>query len=1088
MSIKIGHKKLNYLTFILDFKKFFYIYNLKKTKSHMRKILTLFIMLMFSGILAFAQNRVVTGTVTDNKGVPIEGASVRIKGSRTGIATDAGGNFSISVSPGATLVFSGVGIAPQEVAVGTQSTVNVSLTTTETELTNVVVTAAGIRRTEKSLGYAVTKVDPNILVQKSEPDLLKALQGQVAGVDIRTSQGTPGAATRIQIRGNSSFFGDNKHFIIVVVVQYSNDQVTTSDQTSGGGAYGSGISDLDQNDIASMNVLKGSSASALYGSRASNGVIIITTKSGGVSRARKGFEVNFKSSVSFETIANLPDYQNTFGTGSQGVLGGGSNGSWGKHFAAGDSQAVWTDYKNAYPNLFTNGKVAYQAHPDNVSSLFRTGVVYENSIGFNGGDEKTSFSLTASQLNHSGYVPNSKFDRSNLSVGGGTKTSIGLNIRGNLSYSRSNQEGGLFGENQSTTGTASSEFGRSLFLGRSWDLTLPFEDAQGNDVSFLSGQFDNPFWSYKYNTSKTYEERVIAGMHLDFNLTKWAKVDYNIGSNLNYLNRTEVAEISTRATGLGSITEDNYRNQQIASTFLLSLTPDISKDFSVKTILGTSYDQGTTTRNAVVGNIFIVRGIHNLNNTSTQTVLTDVYSRRRLLGVFGDVTLGYKNWAFVTATGRNDWSSTLPQANRSYFYPSISGSIIFTDALKISNSILDYGKLRGGWAKVGRDADPYSLEDVFNINTNFLGQTRGSVQSTANNPALKPEFTKEVELGTQLSFFKRRIELDFTWYKKISTNLIAPVTTAASTGYTQLFTNYGSISNKGVEIELTVRPIRTENFTWEAKAVFTQNKNIVESLIAGVTRINLGGGFNTYSTYLEPGKPFGFIRGTKTVRDSATGQFLINPADGTMILDPNSDMIGDPNPDFKLGINNTFTYKGFFLSALFDWTKGGDIYSVTVSSELGRGVTQDTKDRETGWVIPGIYGNPITRQPILVGGKPVPNQTRITTNDLYFSPAGGNTYALNTASEWNVYDATVYRLREVSIGYNIPKTMFKKLPIGSMSLSVTGRNLWYLAPGFPKHTHFDPEVSTYGSASVQGLEFSAAPTSKRIGINLNVTF
>ena len=1052
------------------------------------KIVVTIIAVFCLALNSIAQTHIVTGVVTDEKGAPVEGATVRVKGSKAGTAADANGSYRISVPSGAVLVISGVGIPPQEVAVGTQSTVNVSLTTTETELTNVVVTAAGIRRTEKSLGYAVTKVDPNILVQKSEPDVLKALQGQVAGVDIRTSQGTPGAATRIQIRGNSSFFGDNQPLIIVDGVPYSNDQVTTSDQTSGGGAYGSGISDLDPNDIASETILKGSSASALYGSRASNGVIIITTKSGSVSRTRKGFEVNFKSSVSFETISNLPDYQNNFGTGSQGNLGGGSNGSWGKHFAAGDSQAVWTDYKNAYPNLFTNGKVAYQAHPDNVSSLFRTGVVYENSIGFNGGDEKTSFSLTASQLNHSGYVPNSKFDRSNLSVGGGTKTSIGLNIRGNLSYSRSNQEGGLFGENQSTTGTASSEFGRSLFLGRSWDLTLPFEDAQGNDVSFLSGQFDNPFWSYKYNTSKTYEERVIAGMHLDFNLTKWAKVDYNIGSNLNYLNRTEVAEISTRATGLGSITEDNFRNQEIASTFLLSLTPDISKDFSVKTRLGTSYDQGTITRNAVVGNIFIVRGIHNLNNTSTQTVLTDVYSRRRLLGVFGDVTLGYKNWAFVHATGRNDWSSTLPQANRSYFYPSISGSFIFTDALKISNSILDYGKLWGNWAKVGRDADPYSLEDVFNINTNFLGQTRGSVQSTANNPALKPEFTKEVELGTHLSFFKRRIELDFTWYKKISTNLIAPVTTAASTGYTQLFTNYGSISNKGVEIELTVRPIRTQNFTWEAKAVFTQNKNIVESLIAGVTRINLGGGFNTYSTYLEPGKPFGFIRGTKTVRDSATGQFLINPADGTMITDPNSDMIGDPNPDFKLGINNTFTYKGFFLSALFDWTQGGDIYSVTVQSELGRGVTQDTKDRETGWVIPGIYGNPITRQPILVGGKPVPNQTRITTNDLYFSPAGGNTYAINSAAEWSVYNATVYRLREVSIGYNIPKTMFKKLPIGSMSLSVTGRNLWYLAPGFPKHTHFDPEVSTYGSASVQGLEFSTAPTSKRIGINLNVTF
>jgi TonB-linked SusC/RagA family outer membrane protein len=1053
----------------------------------MKKFLLLTVFFL-PALIMIAQNRTIEGKIINPDGKPVSFATVTIKGTTTAVSADENGNFSIQAPVNAVLIFSAASFQSTEINIGTQTSINVSLLV-QGALNEVVVIALGIRRADKALGYSVTKVDPNILVQKSEPDVLKSLQGQVAGVDIRTSQGTPGAATRIQVRGNSSFFSDNQPLIVVDGVPYSNDQVTTSSQTSGGGAYGAGISDLDPNDIASMNILKGSSAAALYGSRASNGVIMITTKSGSVSRARKGFEINLKSGVSFETIANFPEYQNDFGTGSQGVLGGGSNGSWGKHFAVGDSQNVWADYARAYPELFSStGKVAYQAHPGNVESQFRTGVVYENSVGFNGGDEKSAFSLTASQLNHSGYVPNSNFNRSNLSLGGSTKLGIGVNVRANFSYSRSDQSGGIFGENQTSGVIASSEFARSLFLGRSWDMSLPYEDKLGNSIAFISGGFDNAFWSYKYNTSKTFEEREIAGMHFDFNLTKWAKVDYNVGTNINNLDRTEIQEVSTRGSSPGFIRLDHFRKQEIESTLLLSLNPPVGNDFTVRATFGTSYNQRTSNRLENEGDAFIVRGTHNITNTATQQILLSAYSRRRLVGVFGDLTLGYKNWAFVTATGRNDWSSTLPIQNRSYFYPSVSGSIIFTDALKISNSILDYGKIRGGWAKVGRDAAPYQLEDVFGILTNFVGQSRGTLPNQANNPLIKPEFTREYEAGTQLSFLKRKIELDFTWYDKLSTNLIAPISTPPSTGYASLVSNFGSISNKGIEVELTVRPLKTSNLSWEVKGIFTKNKNIVESLTTGVPRIFLGGGFNTYAPYLEAGKPYGFIRGIKALRDSTTGQFLINPADGTLIKSNDFTQIGDPNPDYKLGISTTINYKGFFLYGLFDMTKGGDLYSVTVQSLLGRGVTLDTRDRETGWVIPGVYGDPNTGKAILQGGKTVPNQTRISTNDLYFSPTGGNTFAINTASEMSVYDATVYRLRELAVGYNIPKSVFKKLPIGSMTFTVTGRNLWFLAPGFPKYTNFDPEVNTYGATNVQGFEFSAAPTSKRIGVNLNITF
>jgi hypothetical protein len=549
---------------------------------------------------------------------------------------------------------------------------------------------------------------------------------------------------------------------------------------------------------------------------------------------------------------------------------------------------------------------------------------------------------------------------------------------------------------------------------------------------------------------------------------------------------------------------DNYKKQEIESNFLLTFTPTFHQDFSVRAVVGNSVNQRTTTRQIATGNKFITRGIYTLGNTSQQIFgpvvngapvpsLGDNFVRQRLVGVFADITLGYKNFAYIEATGRNDWSSTLPIASRSYFYPSVSGSFVFTDAFKIRSNVIDFGKIRAGWAKVGRDATPYSLDNVFVLGVNFLAQPTASVANSANDPDLKPEFTKEIELGTQLSFFKRRIELDVAWYDRNSTNLIAPISIPSSSGYAQFNTNYGRINNTGIEIDLTAKPVQTRDFTWSIHAAFTKNKNIVKELVDGVDRLQLRGvlsGASNINPYLEPGLPFGYLRGNKVFRDSATGALLINPATGGMIVKQTQEMVGDPNPDFKLGVTNTISYKGFFLSALFDMTKGGDMYSVTVSSLLGRGVTNDTRDRLSNWIIPGVYGDPATGKAILVGGKTVANQTSVTTNDLYFSPNSNNgaTFAINTATEWNVYDATVYRLREVALGYEFPKSFLDKTPFGSASLTVTGRNLWYLAPNFPRYTNFDPEVNSFGASSTQGIELSAAPTTKRYGVNLKVTF
>jgi TonB-linked SusC/RagA family outer membrane protein len=1073
----------------------------------MRKAILAVLFVVATCVSVVAQKVNVTGKVTDSSGAPIAGATVTEKGTRNAVSANDAGDFTISVSPNAFLIITAVGFQPFEV--GSTAAATVILTRDNRGLTEVVVTALGVRKAERALGYAVAKVDPNTFLQKSEPDMLKGLQGKVPGVDIRTSQGTPGAATRIQIRGNSSFDLETQPLIVVDGIPYSNDQVSTSSQTSGGTAYGSGLSNLDPNDIESMNVLKGAAAAALYGSRGSRGVVLITTKSGSAKRGKKPINVNYKTSFSVENVANLPTYQNKYGTGANFAYSN-SNGSWGPAFdRAGspgityangsgyfvnptgtvDSIAAWPEYLNAYPELFSaTGRTPYRAYPNNVKDLFRTSNIYENSIGVNGGSESSSVSLTLSNLTHNGYVENSSYIRNNVGLGGQTKYK-GLTIGGNVSYSRSSQKGGYFGENQ--VDGATSQFARSLFLGRNWDLNLPYQDVLGKPLIPNGGaQFDNPHWAAVNNVATTIEERVVAGIRLNYKVSSWMNLSYNFGMNNANLNRKEVTqEFSRAAGGLGRIVTDDYRKQELESTFIIDFNPRIGEDFSLNVRLGNNINQRTVTRQANTGLDFKVPGIYNLVNTSTQTFNVDSRSKRRIVGFFADATLGYKNYAFLNVAARNDRTSTLPSSNSSYYYPTVSGSFVFTDALGIKNNWLDYGKVRAGWARVGNDAEPNNIQDVYDLlGTTFLGQPRATRGNQVTNSNLTPEFTRELELGLDLSLFKRRVNLDFTWYDKISTDLIYPISVPSSTGYSSFYTNIGKISNKGVEIGLTLKPVVTRDFTWDIRGAFTKNKNLVLELVDGLDRAPLRGVLTSISPYLEANMPFGYLRGDKIAR-SPEGLPLINPATGFMIADNEQGMVGDPNPDYKLGITNTLSYKGFFLNALFDMTKGGDMYSVTVSSLLGRGVTMDTEDREGSFIIPGVYGNANTLEPLLVDGKTVPNQTRITTNDLYFTSApGASSFAINGATEFNVYDATVYRLREVTLGYDLPATVVKKLGLAGATFSISARNLWYLAPNFPKYTRFDPEVNSFGNSSTQGIELSAAPTTRRFGVNLNVTF
>ncbi|WP_111309262.1 SusC/RagA family TonB-linked outer membrane protein [Confluentibacter sediminis] len=1050
-------------------------------KTKFSGILTL--LLAFVVQLTFAQEKTISGTITDGSGLPIPGVTVLVKGTSTGIASDFDGNYSIRANQGGTLIFSFVGYVTQEIVIGASNTINVTLKEDVAALEEVVITALGIKRNEKSLGYSVQSVKPEQITENSEPDLLRSLNGKVPGVNINVSTGVAGAANKINIRGITSFQGGNQPLFVVDGTPYSNDEIETSDQVTGsGGSYESGISSLDPNNIADIRVLKGAVAAALYGSRAVNGVILITTKtgqSGGASN--KKFEVSLSSGLYLENIANLPEYQNTYGPGTNFNYNN-ANGSWGARFDSLETIPTWPNLLTAFPDQF-GPTVPYVAKPNNVKDLFRTGVVSDNSVSVNIAKDNSNFSLTISNLDQEGYIPFNTYRRTNFSTGGNFTLENGLKVGANLSYSDSEQVGGFFGENQ-FAGAASS-FARVLVLGRNWDLSLPYEDANGAPVIPNTG-WDHPLWSWQHNQIITDVNRTVANISFAYDFNDHIDVRYQLGVNKYSLDRLQITDKGSRAAaGIGRVISEVYDTEEIESTLALNFNYDLSEDVNLNFTVGNNVNQRSSHNYAYTGTDLIAPDIFTIKNTKNVTADFDDTTRRRLVGVFGDLGLSYKDYLFLNATARNDWSSTLPKNDNSFLYPSVSTSFIFTDALNIEGGILSYGKIRGGWANVGRDANPYQINKIFGLGDVFAGQSTVFLPTTLGNPNLKPENTEEIEIGTDLEFFNKRIIIDFTWYKKTTTDLISRVNVPNSSGYSSLLTNIGEMENKGIEIGLTLTPVRSDNFSWTTFTSFTKNKNIVKELIDGLDRFPVD---VNQVAYVQKGQPYGVFYGTAFARDDE-GNYLILEGEGGIIQALDSKVIGDPTPDFKIGFTNTFRYKSLSLRAQIDWKEGGDISSSGIDALLGRGVTRDTEDRERTFVIPGYYGNPTSGEPILDGsGNKIPNSTQITMNNLYFSPASSNTFGINSVDEASVYDGTVYRLREISLTYDVPKKFLEKTFIGSLSISAIGNNLWYFAPNVPKYTNFDPDVTAYGSSNLQGIETQSAPSSKRYGLKINLTF
>ncbi|PKH67594.1 SusC/RagA family TonB-linked outer membrane protein [Flavobacterium sp. ALD4] len=1043
-------------------------------------ILVLLVVLMAQ--LTFAQERAVTGVVSDNAGMPIPGVSVLVKGTKFGTQTDFDGKFAIKAAPSQILIFSYIGMLSQEVK-ATSTLVNVKMKSSAVELEGVVVTAFGIKRKPKQLGYSVSSVKTEDITESSEPDLVRSLQGKVAGVNVNVSTGAAGAANQITIRGISTFSGDIQPLIIVDGIAYNNTQVTTSNQVTGGGGYESALSSLDPNDIASVNVLKSAAAAALYGSRAVNGVIVITTKSGSLStKQNKKLSVNFGSGVFLEQIANLPDYQNTYGAGVNFNYAN-ANGSWGPRFDSRETIPTWPTLLAAFPTQF-GPTVPYVAKPNNVKDLFRTGSIAENTIGLSYANQDGSFNVTISDLGQNGYIPSNTYDRTSFSAGGTFKLANKLTAGANMSYADTKQVGAFFGENQ--FGGSSSSFARTLFLARNWDLNLPYEDlTDGRSVTPNGTQFDHPLWSWKHDQITTNTTRTVVGLNLSYAFNDNINVFYRAGVNKYSLERAEIRDLYSRASGgLGSLVTDNFSNQDIESTLLVNFKYKLTDDIGLAAIVGNNILQNSNKRTQNEGTGFKVANIFNLGNVLTVVNNADSGSEKRSVGVFADVTFDYKEFLYINATGRNDWSSSLPKESNSYFYPSVSASFIITEALNMNSNILSFAKIRGGYGKVGRDASSEFINQTFNLGVAYNNTATIGNSTSLADPNIKPEFTEEVEVGADLEFFKRRVIVDVSLYKKTSTDLITPITVPTTSGFAQYNTNLGSIENKGVELALTLVPFRTKDFKWSLQTNYTKNENKVTKLIDGLERFPLRA--NAVG-YVEVGQAYGFFYGTKFARD-ANGNFLIDKAGG-VIQDPTPGYIGNPQADFRMAFINTFTYKGFSLKAQFDWKEGGDISSTTINTLLGRGVTKDTENRENTFIIPGFYGNTTTGTALLdASGAQIPNTTQLSMNELYFSPSNSNTFGINSVDEASVYDATVYRLSNVSLTYDFPAKFIDKTPFGSVSLSAIGNNLWYFAPNVPKYTNFDPDVTSLGSGTSQGIEIASAPTSKRFGIKLNLTF
>lgn len=1003
---------------------------------------------LFAG-QAYAQEQTVEGTVTDAETQePLPGVNVLVSDTDIGTATGTDGTYSLNVPAEAdTLVFSYVGYQVQRVPIDGRSVIDVELAPSVQELQDIVVTAFGVERDTRELGYAVQRVEAEDLSQTDVGNLVTGLSGRVAGAQIVNTGGAPGQSARIILRGVNSLDpgADNQPLFVVDGIPIDNSTDPGAEGFDSRGFSNRAV-DLNPNDIESVSVLKGSAATALYGVRAANGAVIITTKRG----SPGDIQVNFTSSASAEQPNRLPDVQQQYAQGFAGEY---------------DPESFWCCW--GAPR-----EEALQENPDlefynNWERAYETGYELNNNINLSGGSETAAFYASLEHLRNEGTMPFSDWDRTSVRLSGNLQAADNLNFSGSLNYVNS---GGhrVFADRFNE---------RIVYWTVNQDVT-DYRKANGTMMGYYGSDDNvgtNPIYDARYAAYEDDVNRLIGNLSVDYDVAPWANVTYRIGMDYygdfrdQHTQGPQGIEGENPLSSTGDVGETRIFNRDITSTLNLTLSRDITDALSGELILGNDIFNRSYNRVFASGEELVIPNFYHLSNVRNQSS-TQTIRQRRLIGVYGDLTLNYDDMVYLEVTGRNDWSSTLPEESRSFFYPSVNLSYVFTESLEAPD-FLNYGRLRASWAQVGKDAPPYATSITFTSPSEFPlnGQTGFTRSGELGSPDLKPERTTTIELGGNLQFFDNRLGLDATWYRSNSVDQIIPVPISNTTGFSTFVTNAGEIENRGIELSLNGTVVQSEDFGWDVTLNFARNRNEVVSIREGIEQIDLGSqfGYAGSTAYLRliEGVPYGTIFGTSYARYYESEEDedplyvdedrpILIGEDGFPVIERDLKILGNMTPDWESGIQNTLTYRNFELSALVDVSYGAEKYNQYNNFFAAFGIAKYTLDRDETVVFEGVTadGSPNTQEVWLGQGIGPDNRD-------YGAGYYRNTYRAST--ENSVMDASYVKLRNISFAYRLPGDFLSRMGVRNARVAVAASNILLWSP----YEFWDPEVTTSGAES-----------------------
>jgi TonB-linked SusC/RagA family outer membrane protein len=1052
---------------------------------------------MVPAMASAQQATTVSGRVTNEAAAPVPGASVSIPALGVGSYTNNEGRFTFTVpanrvtGQSVSLVSRRIGYTPLTAAVtltGTSVTHDFRLSAATTQLEGVVVTALGLEREKRSLGIAAQSVQGGDLNRTQTPNIVNALSGKVAGVKVTGSSNFGGSA-RVVIRGENSISGNNQPIWVVDGIAVDNSTFTTANQARGVGGidYGNAIQDLNTEDIESISVLKGPAAAALYGSRAAAGAIVITTKSG--RNAPRGFQASASSNITFDGIAKLPDYQNSYGQGSQGQfefvngLGDGIydgvDESWGPKL---DGRMI--------PQWFSNGQPApWVASPNNVRDFFQTGMSVSNNISATGSGDRANFRLSFGNEQLKGIVPGSTLNRLTAGLNGTASLSEKLSANASVQYIKNkghNRPGTGYDELNPLMGF--TWFGRQNSTAQLkqllTDSTLQVYNAQNgvdftNMVNWNYNYHSNPWWNVEKNSNFDDRNRMIGSAQLQWKPLTWLSGMVRTGTDFYNQNRGFnfeqgwIGGYGGDPNTNGDYSKGGFNNTQDFvnennTDFLLTAVTTPLERLGLTINLGGNRRVRNLQQRWIGTDKLSGPGIFNMSNAATIYTPVQYDERRQINSLYGTTQFAYNDLFFVDVTGRNDWSSTLPKGKNSYFYPSVSSSLVFSDLVPaLKNLGLSYGKLRGAWTRVGSDANPYLLNLAYLSADNWFGNSRFAVPNTVNNPTLKPEQTQAWEVGTEMSFFDGRAGLDLTYYQKRTTDQILTASVAPSTGFTAAAVNAGELSNKGIELQLTGSPVKsasTDGFNWDVTANYAHNTNRLESLYGTSDTYLIGSKFFNVSIEARVGQPYGSIVGRDFLRDSA-GRLILTSGSGRPQANAKVSVLGNIQPKWTGGFINTFRYHGFDLTGQLDARIGGQLYSATNAWGMYAGVLANTlPGREDSIVVSGVLAN----------GKEV---TRKVAAETYYHALG---YVAGDRT--SVVDASYIKLRELRLGWAVPQALLRGFSGYRMNVALVGRNLAMHANA----PNIDPETA-FSAGNQQGLEMGQLPSTRSLGFQISVT-